>query len=204
MYFRVANLLDVSSFLPNRGGPDRSKSTTKPFYPSFDLSKDDDAAIIFLLSRKTTKTSKIHLSPWPPSPCRSTSLHWTQLHHVPHNLCTLWRPSPAHPLAFYHYLHIAYVPHASSTFMLVWTAKMELACSHHQFDFPTPISCFGNELDGTWGSRRLLISLSHPRLANMSLSSPIACICLYIRIGYEYNLCPHIYSGEDISFDHKQ
>ena len=54
------------------------------------------------------------------------------------------------------------------------------------------------------GYPRLLFSFPHPRLANMSLSSLIACICLYIHIGYESNLCPHIYSVEDNLFDHKK
>ena len=69
----------------------------KLFYPSFDPSMDDDAAIILSSSRKTTKTLKICLPPSPP-PFRSTCLHSNQRH------------SSAHPLISYHLWQIVYAP----------------------------------------------------------------------------------------------
>ena len=51
---------------------------------------------------------------------------------------------------------------------------------------------------------RLLYSFSHLRPINMSLSSLNVCMCIYNHIGYEFNLCPHLYSTPDNIFDHKQ
>ena len=92
-------------------------------------SMDDDAVISVSSFREMTKTTKISLRHWPLAPCRSICLHSNQPHHLPHHSCTLWRLSSAHPLAFYHSLHIICALPASSTSMLVWTR------SHHYVDF---------------------------------------------------------------------
>ena len=46
------------------------------------------------------------------------------------------------------------------------------------------MSYSGNELKGTWGSPRLLISFSYLMQANMFLSSPIVCMRLYMSLTY--------------------
>ena len=107
----------------------------KPFYLSFDPSNNTDVAIILWLSRETTKISKIRLPLWPLFACLLTSLHSTQLHHLHHYSCALWCLFPAHLLASFYFLRIISAPPPSSTYMFMWTAKMESARSHHYFDF---------------------------------------------------------------------
>jgi hypothetical protein len=92
----------------------------KLFYFSFDLLVDDDAAIILSSSHKMTKTSKSRLLPLFYPSCWSSCLHSNQ------RLQSHQRPSPTHPLAFFHFFRIVFAPLASS---IAHLSERQVICS---------------------------------------------------------------------------
>lgn len=100
---RTSCMIRTSSHQPflMEVGPVKANQSMKLFYPLFDPSVNDDAAIIFSFSCETTKTLKIRL---PPSPLLFQSICFHP------NL----RPSSAHPPASYHFgssfMHLLHPP----------------------------------------------------------------------------------------------